>query len=108
MKKTIIAIVVLWVIWGAIYFVVKMSRSASPQAQIASTTVPDTSGATLAAIAEIPTYQYLETYTSSTYKFIFKYPKDFTIQEIPTDTGETVVVQNIPKKIGVQITLKNI
>lgn len=124
--RIIIIVIILGIlaIGAGAYFIIKMPRSTAPQAQItASTTAPDASpvrsgegsqpasasngasGATPAAIAEIPTYQYTETYTSPTYKFTFKYPKDFTIQEIPTDTGETIIVQNIPMKIGVQIVI---
>jgi hypothetical protein len=57
------------------------------------------------AVAEIAGYQYTEAYTSSTYGFSFKYPKEFAVSEIPGEASDVILVQNTAKNIGAQIVI---
>lgn len=63
------------------------------------------SGASSEAVEEITSYQYTETYSYSEYGFSFKYPRDFTVGAIVGDGHQTILVQNLTKKIGVQILI---
>jgi hypothetical protein len=131
--STIITVIIVFALVGAgIYWVIKnpsktedkpvASGSATPNTAATvkgqepgtapnSATAPDTSlpaqtsGATAQQIAEIPKYQYTQTYASKDYGFTFKYPKDFTTSEIPNDTGTAILVENIPQHIGAQIVI---
>ena len=99
MKKIIITIIILGIISATGYYF-RGTFFTSSQSVLSSST------ATKEAIAEIPTYQYTETYTSPTYKFSFKYPKEFTTSAVSDGNGgDVVLVQNTAKDIGVQILI---
>lgn len=64
---------------------------------------PDTSSASLGDIREISTYKYTEGFVHSGGDFSFRYPLGFVVASVPNESGESIVVQNTEKKIGVQI-----
>lgn len=58
------------------------------------------------AIAEIASYKYDQTYTDPTYNFSFKYPTNFEVTSAPEQSdGVAIIVQDLVKKIGVQIII---
>ncbi len=78
---------------------------AGERAGAAANSVPAKSGAKPEAIAEIPGYQYTETYISADYGFAFKHPPSFTVTEMPAENGLVILVENIKEQIGVQILI---
>jgi hypothetical protein len=97
MKKTFIIIIVIVILGGVLY----LSKGFFADKE----DVLDNSGATAEAIAEIASYNYSETFTSMGKDFSFKYPASFTVQVVPQDSGEVILVQDIKTSIGAQIVI---
>jgi len=96
MKKIIILIVIVLAIVAGIYYW-------QSKKQVDTSAYP--SVATVEAIKAIPQYEYTEIYTHPTNHFSFKYPKGFAVTSIPSDEGETMIVQNTVTKVAVQIII---
>jgi hypothetical protein len=109
MKKALLYIIVIGLLGGGGYYAYKQGwfENMGGESQQAEVKVPDTSGATPEAIAEIPKLNYSETYAHPSGDFSFKYPKDYSVSSIPAEEGEIILVQNIKTSIGVQILISD-
>ncbi len=97
--KKFLSITILLVVLGVATYIVFVRD------YLNTTKVTDTPST--ANLAEIAGYTYTENYANSDFRFGFKYPKDFTVTRAPNaeGNGQTILIQNISKKIGIQILI---
>ncbi len=107
MKKALLIIIVVGVVGGGAYYFFRDRLpegifNSSPKTAVQET-YPEDSGATEEAIAEISKYQYTETFVHPELKFAFRYPSDFSVERLPLEGSEAILVHNKTTQIGAQI-----
>jgi len=101
MKKILITIIIIGLVAAIfVYFRSQISAGEGPIKLESSLGLVDPQ-----ALAEIPQYQYTETYVSADYRLSFRYPAGFDVSGFIGDNNYVILVQNLAEKISLQIVI---